>query len=218
MNIIPALNCLDAESLGQWLAKAGSFLAPGNWIHLDISDGKFTPTKTWNEPDAWQELAGRYDFNLEVHLMVEKPEEILEEWLGAGAQRAVIHVETIRPDSWAALLQLAAKYKAEIVLSSCLDTPFEALKPYLRDVTWFQVLAVYPGLSGQKFLPSALEKVKLLRALRPNAKIEVDGGINPETAKLCKDAGADFVAAASYIFWGEKPKEAWEELKEVASG
>lgn len=215
MQIIPALNCLDVESLGQWLEKAGSFLPPGGWIHLDISDGKFTPVTTWNDPAAWQELAGRYGFSLEVHLMVEKPEEVLEEWLGAGAKRVVVHVETLTPVLLHDMLVACGSYKADVMLSSNPDTPVESLRPFVRAVSYFQVLAVYPGLSGQKFLPYALEKIAFLRAVRPFAKIEVDGGINPETAKLCKDAGADFVAAASYIFWGEKPKEAYSELLEA---
>ncbi len=215
MQVIPAFNCLDEESLSQWIARAGEFLPPGHWVHLDISDGKFTPSVTWNDPPKWQELAGQYGWNLEVHLMVEKPEELLRAWLEAGAKRAVVHIEAISAGSFAVILGLSLQYKAEIVLSSGPMTPFEALKPYLHDVSWFQVLAVYPGLSGQKFLPLILEKVKLLRALRPHAKIEVDGGINPQTAALCKEAGADFIVAASYIFWGSEPKQAYEELREI---
>ena len=216
MEIIPGINCLDADSLSQWLARAGSFLPPGTLVHLDISDGKFTFTKTWNDPAAWQELAGQYGFNLEVHLMVEHPEEILQAWFEAGAGRAVVHIETITPDSLRVLIGFATRYRAELMLSSNPETPLQALRPYLHDFSRFQVLSVYPGLSGQKFLASSIEKISFLRAVRPNAKIEVDGGINPETARLCKDAGADFVVATSYIFWGERPKQAYEELLEVA--
>ncbi|OGZ52888.1 MAG: hypothetical protein A3B25_03690 [Candidatus Ryanbacteria bacterium RIFCSPLOWO2_01_FULL_48_26] len=215
MNVIPVLNCLDEESLGQRLGKATTFLPPGGWIHLDISDGKFTPEKTWNDPAAWQRLAGQYGWNLEVHLMVEKPEDAVRAWFEAGAKRAVVHVEAITPETCATILGIATQYRAEIVLSSGPATPFEVLRPYLHDVSYFQVLAVYPGPSGQKFLPLVLEKIKLLRALRPNAKIEVDGGINPQTAAQCKEAGADSVVAASYIFWGSEPKQAYEELRAV---
>jgi|SRR3989344_2991641 len=216
MNIIPAFNCLDEESLGQWILRAGEFLPSGEWIHVDISDGEFTYTKTWSDPARWQELAGKYGWNLEVHLMVLKPEEILQSWLEAGAKRAVVHVETITPDSLRSILGLAAQYKAEIMLSSNPETPFEQLRPYVHATRYFQVLGVNPGLSGQKLRPAALEKVKLLRAILPNARIEVDGGINPETAQMCKEAGAEFVAVTSYIFWGSDAKGAYSELQEVA--
>ena len=218
MEIIPALNCLDEESLGQWIVKAGEFLPAGRWIHLDISDGNFTPTKTWNESAHWQELAGQYGWNLEVHLMVEKPEEVIQAWLAAGAKRVLVHVETINRESLTGILETVAESRVEAMLSSNPDTPIDTIRPYLRDFTRFQVLAVYPGRSGQKFLPAVLEKISLLRALRPYAKIEVDGGINAQTAALAKEAGADFVVAASYIFWSENPGRAYEELQEVISG
>ena len=109
MQIIPAFNCLDEESLGQWIGRAAEFLPHGEWIHLDISDGEFTNTKTWNDPSRWQELAGQYGWNLEVHLMVLKPEEVLSAWLEAGAKRAGVHVGTITPDSLRRILGLAAQ-------------------------------------------------------------------------------------------------------------
>ncbi len=215
MNIIPGFNCLDEESLGEWLAKAGAFLPPGTWIHLDVSDGIFTFTKTWNDPASWQKLAGQYGFNLEVHLMVEHPENVVRAWLEAGAKRVIVHIEAVTVETLRGITELCEQYKVDASLSSNPETPIESFRPYIHAVAYFQVLAVNPGLSGQRFLTTMLEKVKLLRSLRPYAKIEVDGGMNPETAALCRDAGADFVVATSYIFWGSDPKAAWEELNAI---
>ncbi|MEK7508107.1 MAG: hypothetical protein AAB602_03435 [Patescibacteria group bacterium] len=215
MNVIPAFNCLDEESLSQWIARAGEFLPPGHWVHLDISDGEFTPSLTWNNPARWQELAGQYGWNLEVHLMVESPENVVRAWFETGAMRAILHVETITPESLEAILRISEQYKTDVALSLGLETPIEVLRPYIRAVRYFQVMAIIPGPSGQKFSPLALEKIKLLRALRSNAKIEVDGGINALTAAQCKEAGADFVVAASYIFWGSDAKGAYKELAQI---
>jgi ribulose-phosphate 3-epimerase len=101
------------------------------------------------------------------------------------------------------------------MLSSNPETPPEDFAPYLRDISRFQVLCVTPGLAGQKFLPLALEKVKWLKYALPDAIIEVDGGITPETAKWAKDAGADSVVSASYIFDNKDPEKAYEELKKI---
>lgn len=95
------------------------------------------------------------------------------------------------------------------------ETPAEKLMAYFKKVSEFQVLAVYPGPSGQKFQTLVAKKIKFLRHEMPNATIEVDGGINEETAKLAKSFGADIAVSASYIFNSSDPKEAYEKLSLV---
>lgn len=215
METIPAINCLDLDCVEQRLEQAAAFLPRGGWVHLDVSDGRFTFNKTWSDPLSWPRVAAKYSFNLEVHLMCETPELVADSWLRAGAQRLIVQAEMLDQASFKKVLEVTERYGVETMVSLSPETPTEEIRPYFEDSMQFQVLAVSPGLAGQKFLPVALEKVKFLRALKPGARIEVDGGINPETAKAAKEAGADAVAAASYIFWGSDPKGAYEELVQI---
>lgn len=213
MQIIPVLNCLDRANAEEKIVAAEKFLRKGDFLHVDVADGVFTFHKTWNDPAGWAALQS--SFPLEIHLMVEHPETWITPWLAAGAKRFVVHIETVDEDS---LRNIAAACKvggAELVLSSNPETPVVEFTPYLHDTSRFQVLAVNPGLAGQKFLPLTLEKVKWLKAARPDAIIEVDGGITPETARWAKDVGTDVAVSASYIFGGNDPKKAYEELKKI---
>ena len=212
MQIIPVLNCLDRAGAEEKIAVAEKFLKE-DFLHVDVADGVFTFHKTWNDPAGWAAL--RSPFPFEVHLMVEHPEAWIAPWLAAGAKRFVVHIEAIDEDS---LRDIAAACKAgdtELALSSSPETAVTEFTPYLHDVSRFQVLAVNPGLAGQKFLPLTLEKVKWLKAARPDAIIEVDGGITPETAKWAKDAGTDVAVSASYVFGSGDSERAYEELKKI---
>lgn len=210
MQVIPAVNCLDFDCVKDLVRQASGFLPPGGWIHLDVADARFTFNKTWGDPAKWHEV--RSGLNLEVHLMVEEPERLAPLWLEAGAKRIIVHVETVTPESALKLRDMARSRGAEFVLSSNSETPIEALEPYLDSFSFFQVLAVHPGLAGQAFLSSVLEKIKFIRAKAPQAVIEVDGGINPQTAALAKAAGANTVVSASFIFGRSDAGKAYAEL------
>lgn len=207
MEIISVINCLDRECVEKRLKSAETF---AQWVHLDVSDARFTFGKSWGDASAWQKMSE--GVSAEVHLMVEEPEKVVESWLEAGAKRLIIHVETINENSFEEIEHAAKKYNAELMLAISPETPIEKLRPYFGKVSKFQVLAVHAGPAGQNFLPSVLEKVKFLRREAPNATIEVDGGINPDTLKLAKDAGADIAAAGTYIFSSDNPKARYDEL------
>ena len=213
MEVIPAINCLDLECVEEKLKVCGTFLPKDGWIHLDVADARFTFNKTWGDPSLW--LKFKNHFHLEVHLMVEEPEKVVGEWIKAGAKRIIVHVEAITSETAAQILKMSREHGIEIMLSSNPYTDEKTLEPYLKNFSSFQVLSVNPGYTGQPFLPFTLEKVKFLRKASLNAKIEVDGGINRETAKLAKVAGATIVAAASYIFGAKEHKKAYEELKRI---
>lgn len=213
MQIVPVLNCADRHDAEKRILVAQTFLTEGDFLHIDVADGIFTFHKTWNDPLGWQAL--HIPFPLEVHLMVEHPEAWILPWLMAGAMRFIVHIETIDADSFHAIAAECAAQNAELMLSSDPETPQEEFTPYLHEMSRFQVLCVNPGLAGQKFLPLALEKVKWLKYALPHAIIEVDGGITPETAQWARDAGADIVVSASYIFGSQDPKGAYEELKNI---
>jgi len=223
--IIPSVNCTNFECVCDKFNKAKDFLSQDGWLHLDVADARFTYGKSWNNPLELKQLfAEGSKFNVEVHLMVEEPETVAEEWLKAGAKRLIIHLETVqdgrvhsdgeveRMTPLDYIAHLASKYGADVMLAINPGTPVELLSPFLKTFSFFQILAVIPGPAGQPILPIAYEKIKFLRANAPNAKIEVDGGINLETGKKAVEAGANILVAASYIFGSSNPKKAYTEL------
>lgn len=211
MQIIPVINCPDLACVQHKIELLKSFLPAGRFIHLDVADGAFTFHKTWNDPSLWGAM--NVPFDLEVHLMVEHPEAAIAAWLAAGAKRFIVQAESIDKDSLASMTRSVHAAGATMGLSSDPETPIRKLAPYLHSIRFFQVLAVNPGLAGQPFLPLMVPKIKWLRANAEHAIIEVDGGMNPATARLVKNAGADVVVSASYIFGNKKPKRAYEELE-----
>ena len=198
--------------------KSAEFVMPaGGWIHIDVADGKFTQNITWENP-ADLENAGFNFGNLkpvhfEIHLMVIHPEEVIEEWLKAGAQRAIVHVEAMKDVD--AILKTCEVHGADAMLAHNPETPAESLLPHLEKFTYVQVLAVKPGLAGQKFKPEVINKIKFLRERVPGVKIEVDGGITAATGRLCRDAGADMLVSASYLWNSKNPKKTFEELMRI---
>ena len=217
MNVIPSINCADVECVQNKLAVAKNFLHAGDPVHIDVTDGVFSAHKTWSDPFAWAKLGS--PFPLEVHLMVEQPEEYAENWFVAGARRLIVHVETVAPAEVRRLLDLAEQHHGEIMFSSMPDTDPDMFVPIVQRfgerITAFQVLAVAPGAEGQQFHPATLSKITALRQLSPNATIEVDGGMKVETARLVKSAGADTIVSASYIFENGNPKSAYEVLRAI---
>jgi len=224
MEVIPVINCADAECVRQKIEAAKTFLPEGNFLHLDVTDGVFATHETWNDPAGWIGMAP--PFGLEVHLMVGHPEKYAESWLGAGAKRLIVHVETLgdfavgpkdegNESILKELLQKCAAHGADLMLALRPETPVEAFEPFLGagNSFAFQVLAVHPGPAAQEFLPEALKKTKAVRSLvGANAIIEVDGGMNTLTARLVKDAGASAIVSASYIFNSADPNRAYQEL------
>ncbi|MBM3257289.1 MAG: hypothetical protein FJY98_03085 [Candidatus Liptonbacteria bacterium] len=221
MQILPSINCADVECAREHI---GALQGNSLWLHLDIADARFTFNKTWGDPLSWP-IFGK-GFNLEVHLMVEEPEEVVEAWLQAGAKQVVVHVEALEdtrfrkrtedPLSLAYAIKDACAAKgAEVVLGINSETSPEHLSPYLGFIRKFLVLSVHPGLAGQKFLPAALRTIEWIKREAPHATIEVDGGITPEVAKKVKAAGADVLIAASFIFKEKDIKKAIEALQNV---
>lgn len=207
--VIPSINCPNFAAAKEQIEKAREFLREGGWIHIDVSDGKFTETKSWGNPEELRSLGTT--FNVEVHLMVEEPEAVVGSWLRAGARRVIVHVQAMRDPG--GLLALAKRYNAEVMLALDPTQSTEAARPFLKDFTYLQVLSVFPGPSGQTFQEEAIHKIRALREASPTATIEVDGGVDGENAGRIKEAGADILVSGHYIFGSPDPKGAYEELK-----
>jgi ribulose-phosphate 3-epimerase len=213
MNVIPVINCPDVGCVRKKIEVAKTFLKKGDLLHLDVTDGVFATHKTWADPLEWVTL--RSPFALEVHLMVSHPEDYIDNWLVAGARRLIVHAESLNPRSMSVIFSTAKRYGAEVMLSSRPDLAVEDIEPYLEYFHSFQVLAVAPGPAGQKFLPFITEKIVFLRERLPDVTIEVDGGMDPETARRAKESGADTVVSSSYIFNNADPKKAYRELTAI---
>jgi ribulose-phosphate 3-epimerase len=231
MEVIPAINCANLECVKSKLSVIGYQLSSVSWVHIDIADGKFTPVKTWSNPTELNSQLITYNLqlNIEVHLMADNPEQYIEDWLKAGAKRIIVHLESIDvnirmnandtniANRLAKILEKCSEYDAELMLALNPETPVEEIFPYLDSLLFVQFLAVKPGFSGQRFDKRVFEKIEVMRERAPGIEIEVDGGINPETAKLVKEAGAGIIASASYIFDSENPQKAYRDLVEVVS-
>src|SRR3989344_3443033 len=158
MQIIPSINCLDIESVRKVVAKAGEF---AEWIHLDVSDARFTFGKSWGDSSKWHEVGNK--LKLEVHLMVDAPEKEIDGWLAAGANRIIVHLEALNEKTFSEMKKKTDEKNVELMLAINPETPVEKLKPYFEKISEFQILAVDPGLSGQRFLQLSADKVRFLR-------------------------------------------------------
>lgn len=214
MKVIPAINESNFEKVKEKIFATRDMLGALR-IHVDVTDGKFTPHQTWNNVKDIVDLrfiANNTDFNLGIHLMVENPDEIIDDWLKAGLHAMVIHFE--RAKNLELLMQKCAKADVEFILAVNPNTSIDALGD-LKRFKNILLLAVDPGSAGQEFQPVVLDKIKQLREKGFSGKIIVDGGINLDVAKQVKSYGADAIVSASYIWNYINPKKGFEELKAV---
>jgi ribulose-phosphate 3-epimerase len=213
MGILPVINCADFDAVKTTVEKIKTFLPEGSFLHCDITDASFTFHKTWNNPQEWIGL--RAPYQLELHLMVEHPEQEMAAWIAAGARRFIVPFESTTDESLIAMFDLCDPHGVGIALSSNPETTVDRMASQLKHFAMFQVLSVHPGLAGQNFLPVTIEKIAWLRREYPHAIIEVDGGMNPQTAQTVKRAGADLIVSSSYLFGDGDPKTAYEILKQI---
>ena len=149
---------------------------------------------------------------LDVHLMIEDPVKYLGAFVNAGSDMITVHIETVTLKELAAIARGLKKSGVKLGISLNPATPLSKIKKALPLVDFVLVMSVNPGFGGQAFIPQALKKIKQLRAIFKK-DIAVDGGINNITAKLVKNAGANVLAAGSYIFGAKNTKQAIDSLR-----
>lgn len=170
-------------------------------FHIDVMDGHFVPNITMG-PFIVETLRKITRLPLEVHLMIESPEKYIGAFISAGADRVNIHVE--RNSDIDSTLKAISSLGALPALVINPESPVKYIKPFLDMIDLILVMSVHPGFSGQKFIPTSLEKIREARQLidssGKNILLEVDGGITPGNVRLVLDAGVDVIVAATSIF------------------
>ena len=185
-----------------------------DWLHLDIMDGVFVPNISFGFP-VLEAVAKACTKKMDVHFMTVHPEQYVERTARLGAYMMTVHYEACQHLHRVVTQIKQSGMKAGVVLNPA--TPVEVLTDILPEVDMVLLMSVNPGFGGQKFIPQTLEKVRRLRRLidaeHLNVLIEVDGGVDDQTAPALKEAGANVLVSGSYVFKADQPEQRILSLK-----
>ena len=212
IKIAPSILSADFADLGREVQKVQS----ADWLHVDVMDGMFVSNISIGVPVV-KSLRKATDMFLDVHLMIEKPVRYIDAFADAGADLLSVHLESDMPPGIKDALEAMDRrgVKKGIVLRPI--TAAEAVLPYIKDVDLILVMTVEPGFGGQKFMADQLPKIAAIRRYineyNPDCRLEVDGGVDPNTAPLVIEAGADVLVAGSAVYGAADPAAAIKTLR-----
>jgi ribulose-phosphate 3-epimerase len=199
LKIAPSILSADFAKLGEEITaveKAGA-----DYIHVDVMDGHFVPNITIG-PLIVKAIRPVTKLPLDVHLMIDNPDQYIEAFAKAGADYITVHVEACRHLHRTIHHIKSFGIKAGVVLNPA--TPVNTIEHILKDIDMVLLMSVNPGFGGQKFIPEVLPKIRKVKEMADSIgkeiEIEIDGGVNSETAKLCVEAGANVLVAGSAIY------------------
>ncbi|WP_064200619.1 ribulose-phosphate 3-epimerase [Brevibacillus brevis] len=200
VKIAPSILSADFARLGEEILDVER--GGADWIHVDVMDGHFVPNITIG-PLIVEAIRPVTKLPLDVHLMIEEPDRYIPQFAKSGADWITVHQEACRHLHRTLYLIKEEGVKAGVVLNPA--TPISTIEPVLADLDMVLLMTVNPGFGGQKFIHSVVPKVAQLRQMLNerglgHVEIEIDGGVNAQTARLCEEAGATVLVAGSAVF------------------
>lgn len=212
IKIAPSILSADFAKLGEEIKDVER--GGADYIHVDVMDGHFVPNITIG-PLIVEAIRPITKLPLDVHLMIENPDQYIEAFANAGADYITVHVEACKHLHRTVSLIKSMDVKAGVVLNPA--TPVSMIQHIIKDIDMVLLMSVNPGFGGQSFIPEVLPKIREVKAMaeqfNPTLEIEIDGGVNEETAKLCIEAGANVLVAGSAVYNKADRKQAIEAIR-----
>ena len=212
LRVAPSLLAADFSRLAEEIAAVEQ--AGAEVLHLDVMDGHFVPNLSFGVPVV-EKIRPLSKMFFDTHLMIADPLTYAEPFIKAGSDHVTFHIEPVedpRP-----VIERIREHGASVGICINPDTPVSDIEPILEDVNMVLVMSVWPGFGGQSFIEKVPSKCRELRdRLRPDQRLEIDGGIGPDTIRLAVRAGCDTLVAGSAIFGQPHPPAAMKELEKLA--